>query len=277
MSFPEKNQYQFINELGRGGTGVVNLAIDQHSGFPVAIKSLFDQHHTEDMINKFRIEANIYLMLAHPNIVGLKDFIMDNNGIHLVMEYIDGVTLDDYINNIVKGPVPIEVTLAMMKDVISAIGYAHNKQIPIDGYDGVLHLDIKPGNIIISKKGEIKIIDYGISQGNKEKRRTKIMCSLMYASPEQLDLDKTLDEKTDIYALGALFHEMVCGETPFDKTTTQEEMFEKVKEHPLRRIDEICSNIDHRIQKIIDKATHKNPNERYANCDEFINAIDKIS
>lgn len=276
MSFPERNQYQFINELGRGGTGVVNLAIDQHSGFPVAIKSLFDQHHTEEMIKKFRIEANIYLMLAHPNIVGLKDFIMDNNGIHLVMEYIDGVTLDEYINNIVKGPIPVEVTLAMMKDIISAIGYAHNKPIPIEGYDGVLHLDIKPGNIIISKKGDIKIIDYGISQGNKEKRRTKIMCSLMYASPEQLDLDKTLDEKTDIYALGALFHEMICGETPFDKTTTQKEMFEKVKEHPLRRLKDICADIDERIQKIIDKATHKNPDKRYANCDEFINEIDKI-
>ena len=276
MSFPERSQYQFINELGRGGTGVVNLAIDQHSGFPVAIKSLFDQHHTEEMIKKFRIEANIYLMLAHPNIVGLKDFIMDNNGIHLVMEYIDGVTLDEYINNIVKGPIPVEVTLAMMKDIISAIGYAHNKPIPIEGYDGVLHLDIKPGNIIISKKGDIKIIDYGISQGNKEKRRTKIMCSLMYASPEQLDLDKTLDEKTDIYALGALFHEMICGDTPFDKTTTQKEMFEKVKEHPLRRIKDICADIDERIQKIIDKATHKNPDKRYANCDEFINEIDKI-
>ena len=97
----------------------------------------------------------------------------------------------------------------------------------------------------------------------RKKKNKKIMCSLMYASPEQLDLDKILDEKTDIYALGALFHEMVCGETPFDKTTTQEEMFEKVKEHPLRRIDEICSNIDRRIQKIIDKATHKNPNEKY--------------
>ena len=102
----KKTEYEFSREksisiyrrtFGRGGTGVVNLAIDQHSGFPVAIKSLFNQHHTEEMINKFRIEANIYLMLSHPNIVGLKDFIMDNNGIHLVMEYIDGVTLDDYI------------------------------------------------------------------------------------------------------------------------------------------------------------------------------------
>ena len=277
MSFPEKNQYQFINELGRGGTGVVNLAIDQHSGYPVAIKSLFKKHHTEEMINKFRIEANIYLMLSHSNIVGLKDFIMDNNGIHLVMEYIDGVTLDYYIKNIVKGPIPIEVTLAMMKDILSAVGYAHKKNIPIGNYNGVLHLDIKPGNIIISKTGDIKIIDYGISQGNKEKRRTKIMCSLMYAAPEQLDLEKTLDEKTDVYALGALFHEMICGDTPFDKTTTQEAMFEMVKEHPLRRIHDICSDIDPKIQKIIDKATQKDPDKRYANCDDFMNALEKIS
>ena len=105
--FPDLgSQYEFIKELGSGGTGVVNLAIDRHSGFLVAIKSLFDFHiNDEEILEKFKVEANIYLMLKHPNIVSLKNFILKNGKPHLVQEYVEGQTLDEYINN-VTGPIP---------------------------------------------------------------------------------------------------------------------------------------------------------------------------
>ena len=221
-------QYQFIKEVGRGGTGVVNLAIDTHSGYPVAIKSLFANisKNNPEMLDKFRIEANIYLMLSNPNIVKLKNFIL-HNGAHLVMEFIDGQPMDEYISN-VTGPIATDITIAMMIDIVSAVGYAHNTRIALDGYDGVLHLDIKPGNILIGKKGEVKVIDYGISQGTDEERGKKIMGSPMYMSPEQLDLNAELNPQTDIYALGVLLHHMISGTTPYSRSYSQDEIFHEI-------------------------------------------------
>ena len=269
-------QYQFIQEIGRGGTGVVNLAIDLYSGYPVAIKSLFPNisDSMPEMKEKTRIEANLYLMLSHPNIVKLKDFIL-KNGAHIVMEYIDGQTLDNYINT-VTGPIPTEVTVAMMKDIVSAIGYAHKKKIAIKGYHGVLHLDIKPGNILISKSGNIKIIDYGISQGTKQERSEKIMGSPMYMAPEQLDLDCELTAKTDIYSLGVLLYQMATGRLPYDKKLTQEEIFDNIRKNALDKINLIYPHADERLQKIIDRATKKEPKDRYSSCDEMLTDLEKI-
>ena len=199
--FPDLGfQYQFIRELGSGGTGVVNLAVDRHSGFLVSIKTLFDFHvNDKELLEKFKAEANIYLMLKHPNIVSLKNFILKKGKPHLVQEYVDGQTLDEYIHN-VTGPIPTQRAIEIIKDVLTAIDYAHNKNIPLSGYDGVLHLDIKPGNILITKNGKVKIIDYGISQGNNQKRGEKVMGSPMYMAPEQIDISKELDKRTDIYS-----------------------------------------------------------------------------
>lgn len=270
-------QYQFIKEIGRGGTGVVNLAIDTHSGQPVAIKSLFASisDNNPEMLVKFKIEANIYLMLSHPNIVKLKNFVM-KNGAHLVMEYIEGQALDEYIMK-VTGPIPIEVTVAMMKDIVSAVGYAHKKRIAIKGYDGVLHLDIKPGNIIIGKKGEVKVIDYGISQGSNVQRSEKIMGSPMYMAPEQLDIDAQLNHKTDIYGLGVLLHHMVTGETPYPRESTKEEIFDAIEKKPLKRIADVYPFADKRLQLIIDKATDKYPYNRYKHCNEFLDALEELN
>lgn len=270
-------QYQFIKEVGRGGTGVVNLAIDTHSGYPVAIKSLFANisKNNPEMLDKFRIEANIYLMLSNPNIVKLKNFVMQD-GAHLVMEYVEGQPMDEYISN-VTGPISAEVTINMMKEIVSAVGYAHNKKIAIDGYDGVLHLDIKPSNILIGKKGEVKVIDYGISQGTDEERGEKIMGSRMYMTPEQWDLTAQLSPQTDIYALGVLLHHMVTGDTPYSRKSTQEQLFNEIKNEPLKRITEIYPFADSRLQIIIDKATEKFPHNRYKDCNAFLTALEELN
>ena len=271
------SQYDFQDEVGRGGTGVVYLAIDTHSGLPVAIKTLFASisDNNPEMLEKFRIEANIYLMLSHPNIVKLKNFLL-LNGAHLVMEYLEGQAMDEYISN-VTGPIPTEVTVAMMKGIVSAIGYAHNKRIAIDGYDGVLHLDIKPGNILIGKQGEVKVIDYGISQGSHEERGEKIMGSPMYMAPEQLDIKAKLTPQTDIYALGVLLYQMITGETPYSKTSTKEDLFNSIKNKPLKRIADVYPFADNRLQFIIDKATKKYPHNRYKDCNELLAALEEIN
>lgn len=275
--FPDLgSKYIHIKKIGNGGTGVVNLALDTHSGFPVAIKSLFESHfkNNPEILRRFRIEANIYLMLSHPNIVKLKDLIL-KDGAHLVMDYIEGMTLEKYINS-VTGPIPSEVAMAMIKEIATAIGYAHQKEIPIPGYNGVLHLDIKPSNILISDAGKVMVIDYGISQGTKEDRMGQIVGSLMYMAPEQLQLDSTLDHRTDIYSLGVLLHQMLTGSTPYSTKNTQDEIIEKIQSKPLERLVNVYPHVDNRLQKIIDTATSKSPNKRYQNCEAFINDLKEL-
>ena len=270
------SQYEFIKELGSGGSGVVNLALDKNSGFLVAVKSLFDYHLKDKSIfDKFKVEANIYLMLNHPNIVSLKDFIIKNGTPHLVQEYVDGITLDEYIHK-VTGPIPSERSIEIFKDILWAIDYAHNKKIPIDGYEGVLHLDIKPGNVLISKSGNIKIIDYGISRGINEERDNKIMGSPMYMSPEQLDISKDLDRRTDIYALGILLHNMVTASLPYSKNISQEQLIENINYNSLIRTADLYPGVDLRFQSIIDIATEKDPINRYQSCEDLIFAIEEI-
>ena len=269
-------QYEFIKALGSGGTGYVNLAIDTHSGFLVAVKTLFNDHiQNEEILNKFKAEANIYLMLDHPNIVSLKNFILKNHTPHLVQEYVEGRTLDDYISQITC-PLPSKIALSIMKDIVDAIDYAHNTKIPIPGYEGVLHLDIKPGNILISKSKHVKIIDYGISQGTNQERSKKIMGSPMYMAPEQLDITRTLDKRTDIYALGVLLHYMVTASKPYLNITNQKELFDNINYKPLARSSDIYPGVDPCIQVIIDKATMKDPDDRYQSCDELLDAIKNL-
>lgn len=275
--FPDLGKkYIHIRKIGNGGTGVVNLAVDTHTGFQVAIKSLFKSHFENNpaMLERFKIEANIYLMLSHPNIVKLKDLIL-KDGAHLVMDYVEGMTLEEYIRN-VTGPIPSEVAIAIIKEIATAIGYAHQKQIPIPGYNGVLHLDIKPSNILISSSGKVMVIDYGISQGSNEDRMDQIVGSLMYMAPEQLQSDTTLDHRTDIYALGVLLHQMLTGTTPYSSKDTQYDIKWKIKNEPLDRLITIYTHVDIRLQKIIDVATSKNPDKRFKNCEEFINSLEMI-
>ena len=210
-------------------------------------------------------------MLSHPNIVKLKDLIL-KDGAHLVMDYIEGMTLEKYINS-VTGPIPSEVAMAMIKEIAAAIGYAHQKEIPIPGYNGVFHLDIKPSNILISDAGKVMVIDYGISQGNSEDRMDQIVGSLMYMAPEQLELGTALDHRTDIYSLGVLLHQMLTASTPYSSKNTQEEIIEKIQNKPLERLVNVYPHVDNRMQKIIDTATSKNPNKRYQSCEALINDL----
>ena len=277
MAFPNLgNRYQFIKELGRGGVGVVNLAIDTHSGFPVAVKTLLKKIDEDaPIVRKFKIEANIYLGLEHKNIVQLKapGLIVKNNQMHLVMEHVDGLTLDKYVEDI-TGPIPLDICLDRFKQIVSAIGFAHNKKISIEGYRGILHLDIKPNNIFIMPNGSVKVIDYGISQGAGEDRNDN-MGTPMFMAPEQMSKNVNLDKRADIYGLGVLLHYMATGASPYFATSMQE-LVSKVKYEKTARIQELYPAAENKFQFIIDKATQKNPNDRFQSCEEMVKYLDAI-
>lgn len=276
--FPDlDSRYQFIHKIDEGGAGVVWQAVDTHYGHRVAVKRLKTTAAALDgIINKFKIEANIYLMLNHKNIVVLKNFIISKGAYYLIMEYIDGTPIDKYVKKFPNNKMPSEVATAIMKEIVKGVGYGHERKIPIEGYDGVLHLDIKPSNVMVSNNGEVKIIDYGISQGTTAQRSEKIMGTLMFMSPEQLDINAELDSRTDIYALGLLFYFMLTGLYPHPNNLSNQGIFERILNTPINKLPNIKTGTGLRIQSIIEKATEKNPINRYQNCNELLTALNEL-
>ena len=276
MAYPKLgNRYKFIKELGSGGFGVVNLALDTHSGFLVAVKTLHQKLDEDSpIIRKFKIEANIYLGLNHPNIVQLKapGLIVKDNQMHLVMENVDGLTLDKYMDE-VTGPIPLKICLNLFKQIVSAIGFAHRKKVSIEGYNGVLHLDIKPNNIFILPNGTVKVIDYGVSQGGDEEIADGYG-TIMYMAPEQLK-KSNLDKRADIYALGNLLHYMTTHHHPHFGNSQQEIAY-KVVHSKSERITNLYPAAESKFQFIIDKATQKNPEDRFQSCEEMVKYLDAI-
>lgn len=270
-------QYHFIKQIGDGGSSIVNLAIDTHTGYPVAIKSLFDTIVTTHpvMLERLKKELQIYLMLNHKSIVKPKDLIIKNNTAHLVMEYVEGKELGTYINT-VTGPMPKQHAISIFTEIVSAIGYAHDKKISLPGFDGVLHLDIKPSNVLIVNSQDVKIIDYGISKGTQEKRAKQAEGTPMYMAPEQFDVEKNLDKRTDIYALGTLFFQMVTGKTPYSTTLSRSAVRSHIEKDPLPRLNTLYAGADVKFQEIIDKCTQKRPNDRYQSCNEILSDLNNI-
>lgn len=258
--------YTIISFIGSGGMGSVYLA-EHHTikNQRVAIKVI-----KADLVNDFtrqriKEEAELLASLQHPNIVRFHDFHIDEDGnIYLIMEYADGVGIDDYIRN-VTGLIVEDRICSLFEPILDAVDYAHRHKI--------VHRDIKPSNIIITKEGVPKILDFGIAglmNDNEETAKEKIiMGTPSYMSPEQVKGD-TLDARSDIYSLGVLLHEMMTGNPPYDTTTlTEFEINQKVVDEPLPRMRQFYKYVSDGMQRIVDKATAKNRDDRFRSCAEF--------
>lgn len=262
------NYIDLIEKIGSGGTASVHLGLDNHSGFPVAVKTLHKSLFKNELVKqKFISEANHYVYLRHPNIVQLKDLIIKEEAIYLVMEYVEGDTLEDYINKI-SGPIPEEVALPILKEILLAIDHAHSQN--------VVHLDIKPSNIMITKDGDIKVLDFGISSDlNKDQPATR-MGSPMYMSPEQIE-GSNINHKSDIYSLGVTFHQMLTANLPYPKNVSREELFDIIQTKNLYKVNRFIDWGSEKSQYIIDKATEKIPSLRYVDCKEFLRDVENAS
>jgi eukaryotic-like serine/threonine-protein kinase len=246
---------EVVEPLNEGGTAKIYLGVNTWSGKLVAIKELKIDFSQNDYIRqKFIEEANQYLYLAHPNIVNLIDFIDQNNSQFLVMEYVDGQNLFEYQKN-VTGPMPVSMSALLVSEVCNALQYAHNNH--------VVHLDIKPSNIMLSKQNQIKVLDFGISRDIKTKNSEKLMGSPSYMSPEQINRSN-LDHRTDIYSLGITLFELITGRLPFNTAKSRDELFDAIRYQPIPLIGNNNS-----LNTIIARSTAKNKFDRYQSCDEF--------
>ncbi len=253
------NQYELVEKINEGGSGIIWKAVDLHTGSPVAIKILHKTfHNNPTALNKFQFEANQYLYLQHPNIVKLIDFNIKQQP-YLVMEYVQGVNLEEYINKI-TGPISVNKARYILTQLLSAIEYAHQKK--------VLHLDIKPSNIMINNIQHIKVLDFGISKTLEEVNDKMFVGSPYYMSPEQV-LECGVDRTSDIYAIGITFYQMVTGQLPFAKNMNKEQVFDKIKTGDLEKPTAKYPSLHNSIEQLILTATALRKEKRFKSCDDF--------
>jgi serine/threonine protein kinase len=251
--------------------GSVYLCEHETIGWKAAVKILHSEFASnKEVVARFKREAKTLSELKHPNIVEILDFGMLDDKPFLIMEYMQGIPLDEYIAT-KTGPISTEDSIAIMKQVLSAMQEAHNK--------GVVHRDIKPSNIIIDDNKHVKILDFGIAKklGNDDFTKTRMgqkLGTLPYMSPEQIKGLASISYETDIYSLGVLLHQMITGKPPYASDLTEYDISKNVVEYPLPRVKEIYPGASDYFQVIIDKATAKKIVNRYKSCDEFKLALE---
>lgn len=267
MQFERIKHIEIVGEIGSGGTAKILKGVDLNTGLLVAVKVLWSNlFKHEEMKKRFVFEANQYLYLNHPGIVQLKDFIITEDAYFLVMEYIDGKNLDEYINH-VSGPIPEPKAIDIFLEILEAVAYAHS--------NNVLHLDIKPANIMIDKQGHIKLLDFGISAESDKVEKNSIVGSPLYMSPEQT-YGKNVNEQSDIYSLGITLFQMLTGTTPITGKMNKHQVFEAIRNGNLPKAIDHYPFVSNKIQSIIDKATHIELSERYQSVESFITDLEAI-
>ena len=256
--------YKVLEKLGQGGMGTVYLAFDTRLERKIALKVLnTDLSKDKIFLSRFKEEAKLLAKLNHQNITVLYNLLNFKGRWIMVMEYVDGVTVEQYLE---KKPDGLKEGLAIkiVKEVLSGLHYAHLK--------GIIHRDIKPGNIMIDKKGQVKLMDFGIAINKDTKRHTKvgnIVGSISYIAPELIK-GGVPSPKTDIYSLGIVLYEMLEGKLPFSSTNDYELMDMHLNTKPPK----ITREVDNQTLKVLNKSLSKNPKNRYASALEFYQALD---
>ncbi len=258
-------RYEIIDKVGSGGMSDVYKAKDHKLGRFVAVKVL-KQEFSEDknFVSKFKIEAQSAAGLAHPNIVNIFDVGEDNGLYYIVMELIEGITLKNYINR--KGQLPVKEAVSIAVQVAQGIEAAHNNHI--------IHRDIKPQNIMISREGKVKVTDFGIARAASTNTiNSNAMGSVHYISPEQAR-NGYVDEKSDIYSLGISLYEMITGKVPFEGDSTVTIALQHVQDD-IPSMKSYVENLPVSVEKIVEKCTQKKPDRRYLKVSSLIADLKK--
>ena len=262
-------RYEVIEKIGEGGMSVVYKAKDRLLNRYVAIKILRPEFiRDEQFVENFRKESQAAAGLSHPNIVNVYDVGKEGNIHFIVMELIDGKSLSQIIEE--KGKLDYNEAISIAKQVASALSLAHKNQI--------IHRDVKPHNILITNSGTAKLADFGIaravSRESLAEGSEKIMGSVHYFSPEQAR-GAYVDERSDIYSLGIVLHEMLTGKVPFDGDNPISIALMHIN-NPIPSVCESVKGIPPQLEKVIEKATQKYQSDRYKSADEIIEDLDNI-
>ncbi len=254
------DRYEILEKIGTGGMSDVYKAKDHKLNRNVAIKVLKQEFsENANFVSKFRVEAQAAAGLMHPNIVNVYDVGEENGIYYIVMELVEGITLKQYIEK--KARLSVKEAVSIAIQVSMGIEAAHKNHI--------IHRDIKPQNIIISKEGKVKVTDFGIAKAATSNTITSnVMGSVHYTSPEQARGGYS-DEKSDIYSLGITMFEMLTGRVPFNGETTVAIAIKHIQE-PLPSPREYISEIPVSVEQIVFKCCQKSPDRRYQSMGNLI-------
>lgn len=253
-------RYEILERVGSGGMADVYKGKDHKLNRFVAVKVLKSDYRSDEIfIQKFLSEAQAAAGLMHPNVVNVYDVGQDRGLYYMVMELVEGITLKDYIEK--KGQLSANETISISIQMATGIQAAHNQHI--------IHRDIKPQNIIISKDGKVKVTDFGIAKATTSNTvSSNAMGSVHYTSPEQARGGFS-DQRSDIYSVGITLFEMVTGQVPFDGDSTVSVAIKHLQEE-IMSPSELVPDIPYSLEQIILKCTQKNSERRYRNTDELI-------
>lgn len=261
-------RYEITELIGVGGMADVYKAVDILEDKIVAVKILKNEFSgDEDFIRRFRNESKAIALLSHPNIVKIYDVGFTEKIQFIVMEYIDGITLKEFMEQ--QGALKWKDSVHFIIQVLRALQHAHDK--------GIVHRDIKPQNIMLFPDGTIKVMDFGIARFAREEGKTlsdKAIGSVHYISPEQARGDIT-DEKSDIYSVGAMLYEMLSGEKPFDADNPVSVALMHMQSKP-KKLRTVNSNIPEGLEEIVMRAMQKDASKRYQSASEMIRDIEEF-
>ncbi|BBM85117.1 serine/threonine-protein kinase [Candidatus Uabimicrobium amorphum] len=262
--------YEIIREIARGGMGVVYQAKDPDLDKIVALKTIIAGEAADSIdIERFRREAKLTSQLEHPNIVKIHEVGLQENLHYYTMDFVDGVSLSDYVK---ENKPSLRKLLKIILQVAQSLGAAHTK--------GIIHRDIKPSNVLVDKSGKPFLTDFGLAR-QKDGKDGLTMSGVAigtpaYMSPEQAEgRIREIDQRSDIYSLGAVFYELLCGKPPFSGNSLAETLQMILTQDPIRLKQEV-PNIPLKVETICLKCLKKTRNQRYPNAKALIRDIERF-
>ncbi|OGQ82644.1 MAG: hypothetical protein A2289_22320 [Deltaproteobacteria bacterium RIFOXYA12_FULL_58_15] len=269
--------YQLLDSIGCGGAGQVFLARHIHPAYaeqPFAIKTLRAHRSREaNDISRFRREAWVLSLLHHPNIIQTFEADVEADSLYIAMEYVDGRNLETVLERANGEPIPLDVALHITAEVLRGLEYAHGLKDSGDTPMGIVHLDVKPANILLSFDGAVKLSDFGIAaqRAQHASRDDTRMGTAGYTAPEVL-CGEPIDCRADLFGVGVLLFEMVCGRPLFNKANTDD----LLRENRRAEIPEprgIRPDLPVEIENVILRALRRRPNGRFSSAKDMLNAL----
>ena len=267
------NRYLLKRQIASGGMATIYAGIDTRLDRPVAVKVMHAHlANDEAFVSRFIKEAKATAALSHPNIVSIQDQGWNEGGppaVFLVMELVEGSTLRDFLNE--NGPMSVEQTIQFITPVLSALAAAH--------LIGIIHRDVKPENILISKDGRIKVADFGLARNmtmaqTMTAESSVVLGSVSYLSPEQVQRG-IADARSDVYAIGIVLFEMLLGKKPYDGETPIQIAYRHVNDR-IPNVKEFKSDIPEMIADLIFQATAPNPDQRPKDAEQLLSKVRDI-